>query len=653
MKKILSAILVVATVLMMTSCEEYLDVNTNVDAPDHVDAGLLLPGCLSALQGVYWDTRATAPLSQMFYGVYPNYGNHFYNKASDAAGEMWRTNYWLLGMNLENMIHQAEEDEAWTLAGIGYAIKAFSWDATTKLNGDMPCLQAYEPGRLNFDYDSQEIVYGKIREWAEQAIDYLSREDTFAYGSYLTAGDLIYKGDKTKWLKFAHGVIVRNLASLTNKKDFTSKYANDLLTHAQAALQSNADVARMFREGGGADAQFSAYNNWWGVYRGNLDGCYQSDYAVQVMTGTVPKYDDNGNKIPADPAEGEDTPDPYYSYVYADQQIICDNSMAPGHFDPRHVVKLGSTDARFYNDMDNVEAIKGWRYYGGSVGSTAAQNSAEGTVANMWGCRTAGYASTPSVDGQGRWLYRNDAYYIFMTPAEMKFDMAETYWKMGDKAAALAAWKEAVCLDVDFTVIDLYPGAPKADGKDDDGNDKFADYGNLPGGDVITAATYNKLAQEYKDGPYVNGMTLADFTLSHIMMQKWVSYFPYGSNEAWVDLRKYMYDIKYTGEYPTDGNGWNKTSLDSKRDEDPTKVYKGFYLNPSNVQGRRSAFNVENYGSPCFRLRPRYNSEYMWNKDGLDAIKPIGGRALNYHCSIPWFAYPGDMPAELPAYYND
>ena len=173
MKKILSAILVAATVLMMAGCEKYLDVNTNVDAPDHVDAGLLLPGCLSALQGVYWDTRATAPLSQMFYGVYPNYGNHFYNKASDAAGEMWRTNYWLLGMNLENMIAQAEADEAWTLAGIGYAIKAFSWDATTKLNGDMPCLQAYEPGRLNFDYDTQDVVYEKVREWAGIAIDYL------------------------------------------------------------------------------------------------------------------------------------------------------------------------------------------------------------------------------------------------------------------------------------------------------------------------------------------------------------------------------------------------------------------------------------------------------------------------------------------------
>ena len=371
------------------------------------------------------------------------------------------------------------------------------------------------------------------------------------------------------------------------------------------------------------------------------------------MTGTVPVYDEGGNKIYAEPAEGQDDPDPYYSYVYADKQIICDRSLETGHFDPRHVVKLGSTDARFYNNMANLDSIKSWRYYGGSVGSSAAQNCIQGTVANMWGCRTAGYNSTPSVDGQGRWLYRNDAYYIFMTPAEMKFDMAETYWKMGDKASALAVWKEAVCLDVDFTAIDLYPGKPKTDGKDEFGNDKYVQYGDLPGGDVITAAAYKQLAQEYKDGPYVNGMSLADFTLSHIMMQKWVSLFPYGSNEAWVDLRKYMYDIEYTGEYPTYDNGWNMTTLNSKRDENPDKVYKGFYLQPSQVQGRRGAFTHDNHGSPCFRLRPRYNSEYMWNKTGLGNIKPIDGLALNYHCSIPWFAYPGEMPETLPSWHDD
>ncbi|HAP49910.1 MAG TPA: SusD/RagB family nutrient-binding outer membrane lipoprotein, partial [Porphyromonadaceae bacterium] len=74
------------------------------------------------------------------------------------------------------------------------------------------------------------------------------------------------------------------------------------------------------------------------------------------------------------------------------------------------------------------------------------------------------------------------------------------------------------------------------------------------------------------------------------------------------------------------------------------KVFKGFYLAPANVQGRRGTYNKDNNGSPCFRVRPRYNSEYMWNKPNLEKLKPISGTADNYQCSIPWFAYPGDQP---------
>ena len=81
-----------------------------------------------------------------------------------------------------------------------------------------------------------------------------------------------------------------------------------------------------------------------------------------------------------------------------------------------------------------------------------------------------------------------------------------------------------------------------------------------------------------------------------------------------------------------------------KWDTDPAKVYKGFYLMPANVDNRRSRYNVRNEGSPGYRYRPRYNSEYMWNLPSLEQLRPIPGTAEKYHTSIPWFAYPGDYP---------
>jgi hypothetical protein len=53
---------------------------------------------------------------------------------------------------------------------------------------------------------------------------------------------------------------------------------------------------------------------------------------------------------------------------------------------------------------------------------------------------------------------------------------------------------------------------------------------------------------------------------------------------------------------------------------------------------------VDNQGSPEYRIRPRYNSEYMWNRKSLDGLLPISGLSAIYHTSIPWFAYPNGFP---------
>ena len=629
MKKLFIILFVALVGFASTSCDDFLNVNENKDAPDKVDAYLYLAGLESAWQGLYYDLRATAPLSQMMgTNSYTSYANNFYSKGSDAAGETWRIAYWLHGMNLENMVNQAKADEAWTLAGIGLAIKAYTWDIMCKLQVELPMKQAFEVGRLSHDYDYQDEIYPQIRAWAEEAIELLSKEDNFAYGTKLKENDRVFQGDADQWIKFAHGVIVNNLASLTNKKNFVSEYANQLLQHGKLALASANDNALMSTVGGAADAQFSIYNNFWGVYRGNLSNSYwQSDYIVQIMTGTVPVYDETtGDKVRTSKSDSRAK---YYPYELNPKQIIADTLVElAGHFDPRVAAKLSTSDDITYEDIDDADSVKMRRYYGSSF--TGASGPI-GTAPNVFG-RFA--VSNKAYDGTGRWIFRDDAPYVLMTSAQIKFCMAEAYFKMGDKANALATWKDAIKDDMDFTVSQLLPGKAK------DG----ADYGALPGGDKISKALFNQLAAEYLAGPFVGQITESELTLSHIMMQKYVALWPWGANEAWTDLRKYHYDIKYSGDYPTLDNGWTLTTVDQKWDTDESKVYKGFYLAPAQVQNRRGTYNVENYGSPCYRIRPRYNSEYMWNLNSLGALKPIAGDALNYQCSIPWFAYPDGYP---------
>src|SRR5512133_845209 len=300
-KKISFFVVLAALLLFMTtSCEDYLDVNQNVDAPAEVEGYLYLAGIEQAFNGLYYDIRATGTLTQMLGTTgYTPFASHYYYLGSDAGGEKWRITYWLHGMNLENLINQSIANEEWTLAGIGLAIKAYSWDKLTKYHGDIILKDAFVPGLLSHRYDGQDTVYTAVQGWANKSIEYLKMADTHNYGTKISANDYIYGGDKTKWIKFAYGVIVSNLASLSNKSDFTTKYAQDLITAANNSFQSSSDDATVTIGGGGAAAAQSSYNNFWGTTRANLSRTYfQNEYAVQVFTGTVPKYDvATGNKI--------------------------------------------------------------------------------------------------------------------------------------------------------------------------------------------------------------------------------------------------------------------------------------------------------------------------------------------------------------------
>ena len=86
------------------------------------------------------------------------------------------------------------------------------------------------------------------------------------------------------------------------------------------------------------------------------------------------------------------------------------------------------------------------------------------------------------------------------------------------------------------------------------------------------------------------------------MLQKFIALWFWGHEEVWVDLRKYQYDPNiFTGFTP------------------PAVLYP------------------DNGGKLAYRIRPRYNSEYLWN---VEELKRIGGLDLDYHTKPIWFSIP-------------
>jgi len=601
MKKILISLAIILPLFIAVSCSDYLDVNKNVDTPDWVQPNLRLAPILCGFASNYYDMRTVGSMSEYFSGsgtAGSTYGSTMYYAPTSDYAEVWKMVYYEWGQNMEDMINDGKKLNQPLYAGIGLALKAYGWYELTSLHGEAPCKEFLDPGRTVFDYDSQEYIFSQSRMWAKQAIEILSAPDATTYPAVLTANDLMYKGDRTKWLKFAYGVLAKNYMTLSMKNPV---YLDSAITAVNSSMTSAGDDATITMTGGTSSVQC----NFYGVLRGNLTNVLtQSDYMVDVMTGKVKYYDPNGNTV----TTGNVT-------KLMDKQYVTDTLT----LDPRTICFFGTTDS-LPTDLTKIN-LKTYNFKGTQLGTTP-QVTVFGTTS----------IPTAATSGTGRWIFRDNAPYIAMTYSELQFIKAEAQFRRGLKSDALTTFKGAVAASMQTTAAYIVPGTAvkNAGGKQ-----------TSVIGDKINTAMFNTFSAAYLDSKYVNKLTLNDFELSHIMMQKYVALYPWGL-DTWNDLRRYQYDLKVgsSGVPSTTDGSWSTVNTFYKADTDPTRIYKGFYLGSANVTNRNIKFVNTNLGSPSYRLLPRYNSEYIWNRTALAGLTPISGLAANYNTSMVWFCLP-------------
>jgi hypothetical protein len=217
----------------------------------------------------------------------------------------------------------------------------------------------------------------------------------------------------------------------------------------------------------------------------------------------------------------------------------------------------------------------------GQVAILPAANRPE----NFWGTSQVPNASNIGNNANARFLFRNDAEFPIMTATEMKFLVAEAAFRKGDKATALQAYKDGISLHFDMLTSKYSFG--------------------IPAGKEITAA--NKAA--YLADVNVVPASAANLTMTKIMMQKYVAMFGYGILETWVDMRRFHYSDSYDGQ----------------------PVYRDFVV-PSGGD-----LFPDNNGKLVYRMRPRFNSEYVWN---INELTRIGATQLDYHTKEMWFSMP-------------
>ncbi len=281
-KKQLRITALVISMLMLSSCQSWLDINRDPSFPQVANAEVLLPPIFQEMwRGDAFDSR--------YFGCYvqnwANTGASFYGdqhgwlQGSDALGEKWRQHYWSMGKNIDLIVDDAVKNKKWWYAGAACAIRAWSWQTSTDCYGEMILKEAWEPNRYIFDYDTQDLIYAEVVRLCNQALDYLNMDDQT---NTLAAGDLAYKGDRDKWKKFVYAVLARNAHHISNKSSYNP---DAVISFVDQAMASNTDNFYVPHQGGITNAD-GGNNNFFGPTRGNLGTYRQANFLLKLLDGT-------------------------------------------------------------------------------------------------------------------------------------------------------------------------------------------------------------------------------------------------------------------------------------------------------------------------------------------------------------------------------
>lgn len=531
-------------IFVASGCKKLLDVNSDPATPQTAAADFYLAPIIAQMAiNTAFDYRdAQFKFTQNWGAQTSNntFERHGY-AASDVGGAMWRFVYISAGLNLEDMIKNAKAKENNSLAGIGYAIKAWGFQILTDSHGPVVLDEAFAD-KLTFKYQDQPEVYAKVREWCALAIKHLNKPDVGDYTAKLNANDFMYGGNRDKWKKFVYAILATQYSHLINKPEFATQYADSVVKYVDLSFASSAEDATI-------------------GFSGN------TPYVNATSPGDSNPFGANGPII-----SGTGT-------GRIGQPIV--NYLTGGVRGTPTVNPKASTDprlTRMINPMVTTSTTTNGVYRG--VAATDGDTPTTKTIPHVLGSTTP----TALAPFPGKYLFgtgeADGSRYPLFTYSQLQFAKAEALFIKGLKGAAYTAYNNGIKGHMDF--INLYGrnGTIKAP--------------------AITASEIDIYMKSSEVAQNETSLTIAD-----IMGQKYIAQWGWAGQEQWCDMRKYHYD---------------------------PEVFRQF------KQLEAAEFFPTNGGNKyAYRIRPRYNSEYIWNRAELEVW---GALDDEYHTRETWFSLP-------------
>jgi tetratricopeptide (TPR) repeat protein len=578
--------------LTVTSCEDWLDVNTDPDSPNNESA--LVSNRLPWIQKFWlYSAGVTNMRTSCIAGLYysNNATNYTLSVSWACAAGATTTSYqtWFVGVapNLTDLYNKAQAEGAYHYMAAANVFHAMGFMQMLDLYGEMPYTEALGSSPSPAFDDGKTIYHGCIDK-IDEAIELFGKTQE-STATRLSEGDIWNNGNVDKWIKFCYGLKARYLLRLSKKTDLFDVDA--ILSCLEKAPQSNLDniVSPCYNSSSdvtdylwgdpimtNGNWAYAAYGNNQRIsqyYYNLLTNMRESGVEDPRMTKIVPstmsniKLDASGKVQSYDwvRSKGVDFYGESTRLTAGGGTSITLPTYADADKDVEYEIKdeakrtafIASIEGKYAYSLsgDNVKVTykKGAVYVnngnyilaGDTVYVNLRSNSCLTGNSSLGEGDVNWYYSTPSmtagaVGSTGSFQVRPISDQEVLTYHEMCFIKAEMYMRKGNKDLAFTAYKEGIKAHLDFMQAKLTEW-------------KAAGYNNpdmwpMDENQMNTYLTSTAVCQNS-----------SNLTMSDIMLQKYVAMGC--SIENWNDMRRFNFSTGNIDDFGIVYPGYDRSPL--------------------------------------------------------------------------------------------
>jgi hypothetical protein len=271
--------------LLIGSCKKALDINDNPNDPTSLAVEVLLPnaeknlgyslalgngdkGGLSQVLSVYTHQLSTREEPNQYSAT----SNEYYLQLA------WPTMYEEVVSDLDEIINASEESNK-RFSGMAKILKAFALSQFVDVFGDIPFSEVNVKGVTYPKFDDDKEIYPQLIALLDEGIADMNAAPT---GS--TAADLIYNGDKNKWIKAANTIKLKLYTQIRKVEDVSAEVSQ--LLSDPTSLINNVNESFLIPYGplGSTDDRNPGFGDYYATQRSN----HVSPWLYEIMKGYNP-----------------------------------------------------------------------------------------------------------------------------------------------------------------------------------------------------------------------------------------------------------------------------------------------------------------------------------------------------------------------------